>query len=171
MIGQVWEHHSISGWILIYFHINNFILGLKLTEIDPTILTPLLSQICLMLQLIQEFIQNIMIQSSQNTTKLTSLKLKVYLKIILESIRYLVWWGICECLCNTWTLQNRHTPVGQIFQMMQNTGQFTKTERSPYSQSTLFLLFTGRPSRNVEIGESSFAGRWAELRWVLSPWG
>ena len=103
-----------------------------------------------MLQLIQEIIQNIIIQSFQNTTKLTSLKLKAYLKIILESIRYLVWRGTCECLCNTWTLQNRHTPVGQIFQMMQNTGQFTKTLSTIDSNSNTENYKTSSKMQKIE---------------------
>ena len=35
MLGQVWEHQSISGWILTNFHLNNIFLAQKLAELEP----------------------------------------------------------------------------------------------------------------------------------------
>ena len=35
MLGQIWKHHWIPGWILTNFHLNNIFLARKLAELEP----------------------------------------------------------------------------------------------------------------------------------------
>jgi len=35
MLGNIWKHHWIPGWILTNFHLNNIFLAQKLAELEP----------------------------------------------------------------------------------------------------------------------------------------